>query len=111
LLDQTEHYGKVAIWVLPGVPGEQAYLKAVQPRGAYVLDALTRPAQKPDCPHTVSDGRELAEWFDHLESGPAFMRRDERVNWLADEHGICDRYAAAIVHEYAIQRRLRLFGA
>jgi hypothetical protein len=56
-------------------------------------------------------GRELAEWFDRLESGPAFMRRNERVNWLADEHGICDRYAAAIVHEYEIQRRLRFFGA
>jgi len=56
-------------------------------------------------------GRELAEWFRHLESGPAFLRREERVNWLADEHGICDRYAAAIVHEYEVQRRLRLFGA
>jgi hypothetical protein len=56
-------------------------------------------------------GRELAEWFTHLESGPAFLRRDERANWLADEHGICDRYAAAIVPEYEIQRRLRLFGA
>ena len=56
-------------------------------------------------------GRELAEWFRHVESGPAFLRREERVNWLADEHGICDRYAAAIVHEYEIQRRLRLSGA
>ena len=56
-------------------------------------------------------GRELAEWFRHVEAGPAFFRREERVNWLADEHGICDRYAAAIVHEYEIQRRLRLSGA
>jgi hypothetical protein len=56
-------------------------------------------------------GRELSEWFTHLESGPAFLRRDERANWLADEHGICDRYAAAIVREYEIRRRLRLFGA
>ncbi len=39
-------------------------------------------------------GRELSEWFGHLESGPAFLRRDERANWLADEHGICDRYAS-----------------
>jgi len=56
-------------------------------------------------------GRELAEWFTHLESGPAFFRREERANWLADEHGICDRYAAAIVHEYEVRRKLRLFGA
>ena len=56
-------------------------------------------------------GRELSEWFSHLESGPEFLRRDERANWLADEHGICDRYAAAIVREYEIRRRLRLAGA
>jgi hypothetical protein len=56
-------------------------------------------------------GHELAEWFGYLESGPSLGRSEERVNWLADEHGICDRYAAAIVHEYEIRRRLRLFGA
>lgn len=56
-------------------------------------------------------GRELSEWFSHLESGPAFLRHEERANWLADEHGICDRYAAAIVREYEIRRRLRLSGA
>jgi glycosyltransferase involved in cell wall biosynthesis len=55
-------------------------------------------------------GSELAEWFTRLESGPAFLRRDERVNWLADEHGICDRYAVAIVQEYEIRRQLRRFG-
>jgi hypothetical protein len=55
-------------------------------------------------------GRTLSEWFTHLESGPAFFRRDERANWLADEHGICDRYAVAIVHEYEVQRQLRLFN-
>ena len=59
----------------------------------------------------VQTGRELSEWFSHVESGPAFLRSDERANWLADEHGICDRYAAAIVHEYEIQRGLRRFGA
>lgn len=58
----------------------------------------------------LQTGRELAEWFTHLESGPAFLRAEERANWLADEHGICDRYATAIVHEYEIRRRLRLFG-
>jgi hypothetical protein len=55
-------------------------------------------------------GRTLPEWFGHLESGPSFLRREERANWLADEHGICDRYAVAIVREYEIQRHLRLFG-
>jgi hypothetical protein len=55
-------------------------------------------------------GRPMSEWFTHLESGPAFFRREERANWLADEHGICDRYAVAIVREYEIQRHLRLFG-
>jgi hypothetical protein len=55
-------------------------------------------------------GRGLTDWFSDLESGPAFLRREERANWLADEHGICDRYAAAIVREYEIRRRLRLFG-
>jgi hypothetical protein len=59
----------------------------------------------------LQTGRELTEWFNHLESGPSFLRREERVNWLADEHGICDRYAAAIVHEYELRRRTRLSGA
>jgi len=49
-------------------------------------------------------------WVRRLESGPAFFRREERANWLADEHGICDHYAVAIVREYEIQRHLRLFG-
>jgi len=56
-------------------------------------------------------GREMSDWFNAVESGPAILRRDERANWLADEHGICDRYAAAIVREYEIRRHLRLFGA
>src|SRR6202012_3707381 len=56
-------------------------------------------------------GRELAEWFGHLDAGPAFFRREERANWLADEHGICDRYATAIVQKHELRRKLRLFGA
>lgn len=55
-------------------------------------------------------GREIGEWFRHLESGPAFLRCDERANWLADEHGISHGYANAIVHEYELQRRTRLSG-
>jgi Domain of unknown function (DUF4287) len=59
----------------------------------------------------LQTGREMAEWFIRLESGPSFLRREERANWLADEHNICDRYAAAIVHEWEMLRRRRLSGA
>ena len=54
----------------------------------------------------VVTGRNLSDWFDTLETGPAFLRREERANWLADECAINDRYAAAIVHEYEVRRRL-----
>ena len=56
-------------------------------------------------------GRDLAEWFSRLESGPAFLRRDERAHWLADDAGISCGYAHAIVHEYEMRRRIRLSGA
>ena len=56
-------------------------------------------------------GSDLREWFRRLESGPSFMRIHERAHWLADEHGLTDGYAAAIVHEYEVQRRTRLNGA
>ena len=56
-------------------------------------------------------GSDLREWFRRLESGPSFMRHDERAHWLADEHGLSDGYAAAIVHEYELQRRTRLNSA
>jgi Domain of unknown function (DUF4287) len=55
----------------------------------------------------IVTGRELREWFHRLESGPAFSRCQERAHWLADEHGLTDGYASAIVHEYEVQRRLR----
>ena len=35
----------------------------------------------------VTTGRTLAEWFHRLESGPAFLRREERAHWLADDAG------------------------
>jgi len=35
----------------------------------------------------------------------------KRLPLEADEHGICDHYAAAICHEYELRRRLRLSGA
>ena len=59
----------------------------------------------------VNTGRTLAEWFHRLESGPAFLRREERAHWLADDAGISCGYAHAIVHEYEMRRRLRLNGA
>ena len=59
----------------------------------------------------VVTGRDLAEWFHRLESGPAFLRRDERAHWLADDAGISHGYANAIVHEYEMRRRMRLNGA
>jgi uncharacterized protein DUF4287 len=54
-------------------------------------------------------GRDLPEWFKSLDSGPAFLRCEERANWLADEHGLTHGYATAIVHEYEVQRRSRLY--
>jgi hypothetical protein len=39
------------------------------------------------------------------------MRHAERATWLADEHAITDAYAVAIVHEYEVQRRIRLNSA
>lgn len=59
----------------------------------------------------IVTGRDLREWFRRLESGPAFLRADERAHWLADEHGLTHGYASAIVHEYEIQRRSRMGSA
>jgi Domain of unknown function (DUF4287) len=56
-------------------------------------------------------GLQLREWFSRLESGPAFLRCTERAHWLSDEHGLSHGYASAIVHEYEIQRRSRLYSA
>lgn len=52
-------------------------------------------------------GRDLHEWFDHLENGPGLTRCSERTNWLADEHGLSHGYAQAIVQEYDRRRRNR----
>ena len=38
------------------------------------------------------------------------MRHTERATWLAYEHGLTHDYADAIVHEYEVQRRIRLNG-
>ena len=49
-------------------------------------------------------GRELSSWFAALNDGPALLRFEERVNWLADEHGLPHGYARAIVHEHDKRR-------
>ncbi|MGH3235485.1 MAG: DUF4287 domain-containing protein [Streptosporangiaceae bacterium] len=54
----------------------------------------------------VVTGRDLAEWFSRLESAPAFLRREERAHWLADDAGISCGYAYAIVEEYEMRPRL-----
>src|SRR5262249_34590377 len=35
----------------------------------------------------VTTGRTLAEWFHRIETGPAFLRREEQAHWLADDAG------------------------
>ncbi|GLW62096.1 hypothetical protein Arub01_03400 [Actinomadura rubrobrunea] len=52
-------------------------------------------------------GRDLPEWFTTIENGPAFLRREERCNWLVEEHGISHGYAAALVREHERVRRAR----
>jgi hypothetical protein len=52
-------------------------------------------------------GRDLPQWFRELEEGPAFLRFEERVNWLRDEHGITHGYATAIIHEHDLRRAAR----
>lgn len=54
-------------------------------------------------------GRELPEWFEALEAGPSFLRFDDRVRWLRDEHGLAHGHATAIVHEADLRRAARMF--
>jgi hypothetical protein len=49
-------------------------------------------------------GRDLPTWFGCLNDGPALLRFEERVNWLADEHELPHGYARAIVHEHDKRR-------
>lgn len=58
----------------------------------------------------VVTGRQLPEWFESIDEGPAFLRCEERVNWLADEHQLSHGYASAIVHEYERRRATRLIS-
>jgi hypothetical protein len=50
-------------------------------------------------------GRQLPQWFEAIENGPALLRFDERVSWLRDEHEIPHGYAQAIVHEHDKRRQ------
>ena len=52
-------------------------------------------------------GRAMPEWFKSIEDGPAFLRFEERVNWLRDEHGVAHGHATAIAHEYLKHRAHR----
>lgn len=54
-------------------------------------------------------GRQLPEWFEKIDDGPSFLRFDDRVSWLRDEHGISHGHASAIVHEHDRHRALRSF--
>ncbi|MGH8868816.1 MAG: DUF4287 domain-containing protein [Actinomycetes bacterium] len=52
-------------------------------------------------------GRDLPQWFRELDDGPAFLRFEERVNWLRSEHDISHGYATAIIHEHDLKRAAR----
>jgi len=52
-------------------------------------------------------GRDMKEWFGELEQGPAFLRFDDKVNWLRSEHELSHGQATAIVHEYDMRRAAR----
>jgi hypothetical protein len=49
-------------------------------------------------------GRDLTEWFHEIEQGPSFIRFDERVRWLRDEHELPHGYASAICREHERRR-------
>jgi hypothetical protein len=102
--------------------GQSAYLGNLEARACHAAGAGAR-SHKEEFTLEVPIGskplsgdaqephrRDLREWFRSLESGPAFLRREERAHWLADEHGLSSGYATAIVHEYEIRRRIRLYS-
>jgi Domain of unknown function (DUF4287) len=47
----------------------------------------------------LATGRDVKEWCQLVEDGPAFTRMDEKVHWLQDEYGLPHGYAKAIIHE------------
>ena len=52
-------------------------------------------------------GRDLKAWFVELEQGPAFLRFDDKVQWLRSEHDLSHGQATAIVHEYDMRKAAR----
>lgn len=52
-------------------------------------------------------GRQLPQWFETLDDGPALLRFEERVHWLRDEHDLPQGYATAIVYEHDRRRATR----
>lgn len=55
-------------------------------------------------------GRELPEWFQAIDAGPAFLRFDDRVNWLRGEYGLAHGHATAIVHEHDLTKARQSFA-
>jgi hypothetical protein len=52
-------------------------------------------------------GRNMDEWFELVQEGPALTRFEERVHWLQDEYEIPHSYATAVVHEFDKVRAAR----
>lgn len=52
-------------------------------------------------------GRDLQTWMRELSDGPAFLRFDEKVTWLRDEHGLSHGFATCIVHEADLAKAAR----
>ena len=53
-------------------------------------------------------GRQLPQWFEAMENGPALLRFEERVSWLKSEHELPHGYATAIVYEHDKRRANRI---
>ena len=49
-------------------------------------------------------GRQLPQWFEAIDNGPALLRFEERVSWLKTEHDLPHGYATALVHEHDKKR-------
>lgn len=52
-------------------------------------------------------GREVGDWLRTVDDGPAFLRFDEKVNWLRSEHDLSYGHAKAIIHEHDLRRAAR----
>lgn len=49
-------------------------------------------------------GRQIPQWFETLDDGPALLRFEDRVSWLRGEYDMPLGYAQAIVHEHDLRR-------